>query len=106
MIDPLGDRVLLSGTPPIRKGETLELAYQGQKVLLKFEGARSNGAYFRDVKTKKLGLRTMTKLAAGIQKGNHTQKVPGAIREINLNQPQRPIPINLNSVSSAGRRPN
>lgn len=82
MIDPLGDRVLMNGAPPIRAGETLEMAFQGQKLLLRFEGARSTGAYFRDVKSKKLALRKMTRLPNGVHRGIKATDSTDSIQKI------------------------
>lgn len=103
MIDPLGDRVVLTGSPPISKGETLELAFQGQTVMLRFEGARSTGAYFREMKSKKLGLRKMTRLPKGIKSGNQKMEIAEGVHHLIPNKPQN-IKLDLNLGGSS--RPN
>lgn len=96
MIDPMGDRVVMKGAPPIRKGETLELAFGGQTIMLRFEGARSTGAYFREMKTKKLGLRKMKRLPAGIKRGIEPERpIAGGIHQVDENKPQT-IKMDLN----------
>ena len=99
MIDTLGDRVVMSGAPPFKVGQTLELNYQGEKVVLIFEGARSNGAYFREQKSKKLKIHKMTRLAKGITKGNKETFIAGGIQKEGSNQPQK---INLDMNMSRG----
>ncbi|MGJ8725557.1 MAG: hypothetical protein ACSHYB_13445 [Roseibacillus sp.] len=101
MIDPMGDRVVLSGVPPLSKGETLELAFQGQTVVLRFEGSRSTGAYFREMKSKKLGLRKMTRLPKGIKQGSHGQSIAGGIHEVDTSQPKN-IKLDLNLPGGPG----
>ena len=100
MIDPLGDRVVLKGNPPMSKGETLALSFQGQSVILRFEGSRSTGAYFREMKTKKLGLRKMIRLPKGIKQGSHGKSLAGGIHEENSDKP-RQIKLDLNFPGSA-----
>jgi multidrug efflux pump subunit AcrB len=97
LIDPVHDRVVLSGAPPLQVGETLELAYKGQTIMLRFEGSRSSGAYFRDMKSQELRLRQMTRLPKGISKGNTNQTGNDAIRKIDLNKTQS-FKIDLNGM--------
>lgn len=98
MMDPVGNRIIINGSPPIKAGENLELAVGGETVLLRLEGVRSNGAYFRDMKTKKLGLRSMTKLPEGIQRGGTRSNGPKEIQRIDLNQSQT-IKVDLDLAS-------
>ncbi|GHC40727.1 hypothetical protein [Roseibacillus persicicus] len=98
MMDPVGNRIIINGSPPIKAGENLELAVGGETVLLRLEGVRSNGAYFRDMKTKKLGLRSMTKLPKGIQRGGTRSNGPKEIQRIDLNQSQT-IKVDLDLAS-------
>lgn len=100
LVDPVHDRVVLSGAPPLRVGEKLELAYEGRKVILKFEGSRSQGAYFREEMSKKLALHKMTRLPKGIALGNKSQKGSDAIRKIDLNQGSQTIKVDLNMAKT------
>ena len=101
MIDTLGDRVVMSGAPPFSKGETLELDYKGQKVILIFEGSRSSGAYFRDAQSKKLRAHKMTRLPKGIQQGNNKQFTAGGIHKEGSDGPKK-IKLDLNFPPGPG----
>ena len=101
MIDPMSDKVVLRGAPPFSKGQTLELVYHGQKVVLIFEGSRANGAYFRDMKSRKLKLHRMMQLPKGIKPGNDKRLIAGGIRKQNDSQHQK---IELNLTLPGGPR--
>lgn len=94
MMDPVGNRVIVNGKPPLRAGENLELTVAKETLTLRLEGVRSNGAYFRDLSTGELGLRSMTKLPEGIQRGGVRPDGPKEIQRIDLDQPQA-IKVNL-----------
>ena len=99
MIDTLNDQVILDGVGSVKAGQTLEFAIDGEAVAIRFEGARPQGAYFRDVRTKKLLLRPMTKLAQGILKGNQNSDDSKNIRGIKPTlEPKisEPIKVELN----------
>ena len=103
MIDTLGDRVVMTGAPPFSKGQTLELDYKGEKVVLIFEGSRSTGAYFRDAKTKKLKAHQISRLAKGITQGAPKRSFAGGIHKEGSDGPKK---ITLDFTNSGGPPPN
>ena len=104
MIDPAGDRVIMSGAPPFSKGQTFELNYRGRPVVLIFEGSRTNGAYFREMKSRKLKLHRMMKLPKGIKKGVHGQAIAKGINRVNPNQPEK-FMLDINVSGGPGGPP-
>lgn len=89
LIDPVGNRIVLDGGPPLRAGETLEVNFGGSNVRLRLDGVRSQGAYFTDLDTGDRGLRPMTRLAAGIAKAGGRTAPSQGIQLAGSNQPRR-----------------
>lgn len=89
LIDPVGNRIVLDGGPPLRAGETLEVNFGGRNVRLRLDGVRSQGAYFTNLDTGDRGLRPMTRLASGIAKAGGRTAPSKGIQRAGSNQPRR-----------------
>lgn len=101
LMNPVDDLVILEGAGAIRAGQIVEFPYDGKPVQLRFEGVRAKGAYFRDLESRKLVLRSNKRLGEGIKAGNKRSTAKG-IRELATDR-AAPIPIQLNLSPS---RPN
>ena len=95
LMNPGSDLLILEGAGPIRAGRTIEFTFEGQPVQLRLEGVRTNGAYFRDLKSRKLHLLSNRRLPEGIKKGNQSPTDTNGIQKINPDR-SAPIPIELN----------
>lgn len=89
LIDPVGNRIVLDGGPPLRAGETLEVSFGGLNVRLRLDGVRSQGAYFTDLDSGDHGLRPMTRLATGIAVAGGRSAPYKGIQNAGSQQPRR-----------------
>ena len=103
LMNPGSNLLILEGAGTIRAGRTIEFAYEGNPVQLRLEGVRSNGAYFRDLKSRKLILLSNQKLASGIKQGSGITPSGEGIQRVDLNKPAS-INIDLNSLDIATDR--
>ena len=104
LIDPVGKRVIMTGAPPIKVGETLEVAFGSDVILLRLEEVRSQGAYFRDMKTKKVDLCSLSKLPSGISQNNGKGTAGNGIHRVSPNKPKS-IKLDLGSANLASQGP-
>lgn len=99
VMDSVNDLMVVQGSGTVRPKQIIELNYAGKPVQLRFEGVRTNGratgAYFRDLASGELYLRTNDRLPSGIQRGGQRSTSPGGIKRINQGSASEPIKINL-----------
>lgn len=105
LVDSRNGRVVMQGSPPLNKGEVVEVAVGTETVRLRLEGVNANGAYFRDLKTQQLGLRSNRRQAEGIARIAGTREVPSSIQKIDLGQKQA-LKISVNLDLAATKAPN
>lgn len=92
LMNPGSDLLILEGAGPVRAGRTLEFSYEGKPVQLRLEGVRANGAYFRDLKSRKLVLLSNQKMPEGIKRGNQNAAKGDGIQLVG---PDKAAPINI-----------
>ena len=97
LMNPGSDLLILEGTGSVRAGRTLEFNYEGKQVQLRLEGVRANGAYFRDLESKKLLLLSNQRLPKGIKRGNKNSSEGNGIARVGSKN-SAPIQIDLKSL--------
>lgn len=100
LMDTANNLVIIKDNGAIRAGQTIAFDYQGEPVQLKLETVRSDGAWFRDVKTRKLFLSAAQKPRAGIQRGGNRSPSNFGIKRINSKGSRsEPVRIELNQTA-------
>ncbi len=84
--DPTNQRVVFQHNQTVRRGEKIQLDYQGNAVVFVFEGCRPDYLYFRDIESKELIVKNLRRLANGISKGK--SGTSSGIQKIGSGTPQ------------------